>query len=81
MTNLKNSGVLLCILATSVSFILPAAALAQGLKGAQMPPEIQGRLSTLMVTAIQNAGNIFLPCKADLSVCLSIRPMKPFAER
>jgi hypothetical protein len=44
MTNLKNLGVLLCLLGTSIAFLLPVGASAQGLKGAQMPPEILGRV-------------------------------------
>lgn len=43
MTNLKNF-VLLCLAANSISFLLPFAASAQGLKGSFMPKEISGRL-------------------------------------
>lgn len=64
MTNLKNLGVLLCL--GSFCFLAPAGVSAQGLKGAQMPPAILGRVIYVKGDSDQERWKNFLAVQSTL---------------
>lgn len=66
MANLKNLCVLLCLLGSSISFLVPVDASAQGLKGAQMPPEILGRVIYVKGNTDQERWKNFLTVQSRL---------------
>jgi hypothetical protein len=66
MANLKNLCVLLCLLGSSISFLVPVDASAQGLKGAQMPKKILGRLTYIKGNNDQERWKTFLDAQPQL---------------
>jgi hypothetical protein len=63
---MKDLGIILCLLGTSISFWQPVGASAQGLKGAQMPPEILGRAIYVKGYSDQERWNHFLSVQSRL---------------
>lgn len=66
MTNLKYFSVLLCLVGTSIGLLLPVSASAQGLKGAQMPKKILGRLTYIKGYSDQERWKTFLDVQPKL---------------